>query len=30
MNGIESKTEIKQIILDGLKLAGHENQLINR
>ena len=30
VNKIESKTEIIQIILDGLKLAGHGNQLMNK
>ena len=30
VSDIESKTEIIQIILDGLKLAGHGNQSINK
>ena len=30
VNDMESKTEIMQIILDGLKLAGHGNQSINK
>ena len=30
VNDIESKTEIIQIILDGLKLAGHGKQSINK
>ena len=30
VNDIESKTGIIQIILDGLKLAGHGNQSINK
>ena len=29
-NDIESKTQIRQIILDELKLAGHGNQSINK
>ena len=30
VNDIESKTEIQQIILNSLKLAGHGNQSINK